>query len=140
MAVFLPPANIVDADEVAIRGTRYGDLRVFAFEDNVWLEPQGVWVGAGRAGRLVVSTPEGRSRVTVTARAGPPGARVTIDGPGVALERLLGPLESLTLGLPVDALSRASWITVRTDRGFRPADYAPASRDRRFLGCSLTFQ
>jgi hypothetical protein len=113
---------------------------VFSFEDTVWLEDAGVWTGGGRTARLALGAPAGRSSVAVTVRAGPPGARVTLDGPSLAVTRVLGGQESMTVDLPVDARSRASWITVRTDRAFRPADYDTASRDRRLLGCSLTFK
>lgn len=140
MTLFAPPGNVVDSTEVARRGARYGDIHVFAFEDHVWLEPQGVWVAGGRAGRLVLSAPNGQPAFSVTVRAGPPGAHVRIDGPGLAVARLLGSLESMTVGVPADARSRASWITVRTDRGFWQSDVEPGSRDRRFLGCWVTFQ
>jgi hypothetical protein len=138
VAMLPPPANAVDPSEVAIRGARYGDVTVFAFEDAVWLEEGGVWIGGGRATRLALGAPAGRSSVAATVRAGPPGARVTVDGPGLAVTRPLGPLESMTVDLPVDARTRASWVTVRTDRGFRPSDHEPGSLDRRLLGCSLT--
>jgi hypothetical protein len=88
----------------------------------------------------VLSVPAGQSAVSVTIRAGPPGARVHVNGPGLADNRLLGSLESMTVAVPADAHSRASWITVRTDRGFRPSDIESGSRDRRFLGCWLAFE
>jgi hypothetical protein len=138
--LFPPPGNANESSEVARRAASYGGLHVFAFEDDVWLEPQGVWIGGARAGRLVLSAPDGRSSIGLTIRAGPPGARVRVEGPGLSSTRLLGPLESMAVEVPVDAHLRASWITVRTDRGFRPSDVDPGSRDRRLLGCSLSFQ
>jgi hypothetical protein len=140
IAMLPPPANAVDPAEVAIRGARYGDVFVFSFEDNVWLEDAGVWIGGGRTARLALGAPAGRSSVAVTVRAGPPGARVTLDGPGLAVTRVLGAHESMPVDLPVDARTRTSWITVRTDRAFRPADYETGSLDRRLLGCSLSFR
>jgi len=46
----------------------------------------------------------------------------------------------MAVDVPVAARSRMAWITVRTDRGFRPSEVDPGSRDRRFLGCSLSFR
>jgi hypothetical protein len=140
LGLFSPPGNAIDARELARRAASYGDLDVFAFGDDVWLEPHGVWIGGARAGRLVLSVPGGRSSVPLLIRAGPPGARVQVDGPGLVQSRLLGPLESMAVDVPVAARSRMTWITVRTDRGFRPSEVDPGSRDRRLLGCSLSFR
>jgi hypothetical protein len=37
--------------------------------------------------------------------------------------------------LPIDRTTAAAPVSVHPDRGFRPADADPTSRDYRYLGC-----
>jgi hypothetical protein len=49
----------------------------------------------------------------------------------------LAPGEEQVIEVPVDAASAAVALRVNPERGFRPADVDPRSRDARYLGAWL---
>jgi hypothetical protein len=52
---------------------------------------------------------------------------------------VLSPNEERWVDIPLDRRARAAIVRFRVDGGFRPSERDPASSDRRYLGCWVTF-
>ncbi len=115
---------------VARAAARYGAVRVFAFDDNVYLENAGFWTRGGRTTRLLVDPPNQAQSFTV--RAGPVATHVRISDDDWSWEGDLRAGETATVQPPNTPDPRP--LRVATSASFRPADYDQASRDLRPLG------
>lgn len=119
----------------ASRAARYGVATVFSFDDRVFLEESGFWVGGGTETTVVIVPDDPRQPTRVRLRNGAVANEVTVAS-GRWVDRFpLKPREERTV--EVDFASRAGVLSLRigSTAGFRPSDVDPASEDRRFLGC-----
>lgn len=134
------PVSVVAASDErsgwrANRAAAYGPVVVFAPAERVYLEEPGFWVEGGVEASLAI-TSEGGTAVSFLVRNGASSNVVHLQS-GRWSERLeMQPREERVLAVPVDAEGMAGLI-VRTEKGFRPADVEPASRDERYLGAWL---
>jgi hypothetical protein len=115
----------------------YGDVVIYSFDTHAYLEGTGVWLDGGTWVPLAVSGDAGAESVAVLFRNGPVTNRITVRAPQRTDVFDFQPGEQRVVWIGVDRLSRGARIDVRTERGFRPADVDPASRDQRYLGVWL---
>jgi len=65
------------------------------------------------------------------------GARpntIHVRGAALTLDIALAPREERLIDVPLDARSRAAFVWIRADQGFRPSETDAGSRDQRYLG------
>jgi hypothetical protein len=110
-------------------------VAVFAI-DYVYLEPGGMWTAGRRTAELVVQVDPGRDRAVFAMRGGPEATPVRITAGTFSLEAELAPGEERELAIPVTPAG-AALVTIRADRGFRPAEVDRSSTDTRLLGVRL---
>jgi hypothetical protein len=116
---------------------RYGDLQVFVHGEDAWPERDGVWVRGASTAELTVRTATPRP-LTLDVRAGARAVDVALAIGGQNRTVALAAGETATVTFTADAAARALRIT--TSDGFVPAEVEPGSRDRRLLGCWITFR
>ena len=119
----------------ALRGTRYGRARVFAFDERVYLEPRGFWTRAeGRATIVIDADEEAR-------RAGLPisitgGAAATTIGISVgewSQSYSMTPGQRRDITLPPLTGARAWVVDIHSGPGSRPFEREPGNNDVRAL-------
>jgi hypothetical protein len=136
----LQPASVVPgtaSEKRAARAERYGDIVVYGFDDHAYLESNGVWLDGGVAVPLAITGAAGEPTVPVLFRNGPVANRITLRS-GQRTEHFdFKPGEERVLRLDVDLMRGGAVVDVTADRGFRPADVDPTSRDQRYLGIWL---
>jgi hypothetical protein len=130
---FPNPGN-PDVGQLASRAARYGSVVVLAFTQLVFLEEQGFWMMAGRDDCIVVAPDEPTGRVTLLARNGPYPNVVTLATRDWNARLELASREERELDVPLDRASGAVVLQVHAEKGFRPSDVEPGSRDDRDLG------
>jgi hypothetical protein len=121
----------------ALRAARYGNVVVFALDDNAFLEPGALWVRGERTFRLIVQADD-PGRAVLRLIGGPVANTVTLAAPGWMTEVRLGPEERRDLTVPAAALAPAV-LAVTSATGFRPSEHAPGNGDARWLGVYLTW-
>jgi hypothetical protein len=120
----------------AIAAASYGTFSAFAFDQRVFLEPAGLWVEGGFEVPLVLASAEPRASMPVRLRNGARPNRIRIDG-ALTLDLALAEREERIVLVPLGARSRAAFLRIRTEQGFRPSEAEPGSRDQRYLGIWL---
>jgi hypothetical protein len=137
-ALRITPAAVAPAavsGRPALRGTRYGRARVFAFDERVYLEPRGFWTRAeGRATVVIDADEEAR-------RAGLPisitgGAAATTIGISVgewSQSYSMTPGQRREITLPPLSGARAWVVDIHSGPGFRPSEREPGNSDVRAL-------
>lgn len=138
----LTPQVVTDAGaRPSTRGVlssgRYGDVQVFVSGDDAWPEPDGVWVRGRTTAEMTLVLPPTRP-LTIDLRAGPRQIEVVLELGGDVRRATLNPGTTSTVAFLPDG--RARPLRVSTSDGFVPADVEAGSRDRRLLGCWLTFR
>jgi hypothetical protein len=119
----------------AASARRYGRSAVYAIA-SAYLEPGGLWTAGGRTAELVVQVAPGERFAAFTMRNGPRATPVVARAGTFHLEAELAPGEERELTIPVSPEGSAL-VTVRTGRGFRPAEVDSSSADMRLLGVRL---
>ncbi|MGE3275245.1 MAG: hypothetical protein AB7O67_09040 [Vicinamibacterales bacterium] len=130
----VPPAGRVD-DDYAVRASRYGTLRVFFMDDNVFMEAPGFWTRGGATGVVVLDPDEGSGR-SLRLRAGPVPVVVDLEA-GDWRETLTLPAGEERVIDPPAGEGGATTLSIHTHDGFRPSEVDARSDDRRFLGVWL---
>ena len=120
----------------AMMAASYGRFSAFAFDERVFLEPAGLWVEGGAEVPLVLASRERQAAMTVLLRNGARANTVHLRG-ALTLDFALAPAEERMLTIPLGAASRAAFLTVRADHGFRPSEVDAGSRDERYPGAWL---
>jgi len=121
------------------RASRYHDLRVFFFDDNVFMEPPGFWTRGSSVADVFVDVaapgepiPTGRP-ATLRLRAGPVATSVRLSTLGWSADVSLQAGEERLVPLPGGWPS--GWpLRLETRTGFRPAQFDPGTADMRNLG------
>jgi hypothetical protein len=116
----------------ALRSARYGKVRAFFLDDDLYMEPAGVWTRGDSVAEVVVAA-DGGDAARVAVSAGPVASAVEFTVDGVTERLSLAPGERRELEL------KAGLWRVVTHGRFRPKDYDPATRDARLLGVRLEF-
>jgi hypothetical protein len=119
----------------AASARRYGGVVVYAI-GSAYLEPEGLWTAGGRTAELVVQVAPGERFAAFTMRNGPRATPVLAKAGAFSLEAELAPGEERELAIPVSP-DGSALVTVRTGRGFRPAEVDSSSADMRLLGVRL---
>lgn len=138
--VTLQPASVVpgtSSEKRAARAERYGDIVIYGFDEHAYLEGNGVWLDGGVSVPLAISGAAGETAVPVLFRNGPVANRVTIRSAQRTETFDFKAGEERVLRLEVDLMRGGAVVDVKADRGFRPAEVDPASRDQRYLGIWL---
>jgi hypothetical protein len=118
--------------EYIIRASRYQDSRVFVLDDEVYMEPTGIWTRGNATARLALSS--ARPTVPIDLQAGPVPTTVRLVAGEWSQEAALAAGERRRVEVPSGGV-----LTVGAAGSFRPVDYEPASRDARALGVRLEF-
>jgi hypothetical protein len=117
-------------DRFALRAARYDGVRAFFLDDDLYMEPGGIWTRGGSVGELVAASDGGRE-IDVQVIAGPVATALEISTGDTTRQVSLAANESRRLQVPP-----GRWV-VRTKGSFRPKDYDAASHDARSLGARL---
>lgn len=138
----LTPQHVVSASaRPTTRGVlgsaRYGDLQVFVHGEDAWPERDGLWVRGRTTAELTVRSATLRP-LTLDVRAGARPVEVVLALGSESRQLSLSAGETTTVSFPADDGARS--LSVTTSDGFVPADVEPGSRDRRLLGCWITFR
>ena len=128
-----PPAN---ADgRRAVRAVRYGRARVFFFDEQAYLEPNGFWTRADGTATLVIDGDDkaAAEKMQLLLKAGE--AATTIDARVGSWHQsiALAPLQSEVVTLPPANEHHAWELFLKSGHGFRPSAIDPASNDVRNL-------
>lgn len=119
----------------AVRATRYGRARVFFFDEQAFLEPNGFWTRAEGTASLVIDVdqPARAERLQLSLRAGavPTTIALVVGEWTRNISLSAGQQEIVTL--PLANASDAWAVTLRSGAGFRPSAVDPASDDVRHL-------
>lgn len=118
----------------AVAGARYQDLAVFSFDALPYLEGPGMWLPGGVPVRLAFAGPAGATVLRVVVRNCPFPNRVTMRAQDHMEVLTLGPGEVRVVEWPVNRANGGAVVEITAERGYRPADVDPASRDLRYLG------
>jgi hypothetical protein len=118
----------------ATAAARYGQFSAFIFDTLVFLERPGLWVTGGVDAQLVLASDAPRTSMPVLLRNGARPNAIHLRSGEFRLDVSLAPREERIVTLPLDARSRAAFLQVRADQGYRPSETDPGSRDERFLG------
>lgn len=119
----------------ALRAMRYGDARVFAFDERVYLEPSGFWTRADRSAIVVIDSGapgEAPGRAMVV-RAGAVATSIELSAGEWSTRLVLAAGQQQTVQLPPLNGARAWTLNLRSGPGFRPSEVDPASDDVRRL-------
>jgi hypothetical protein len=135
----LQPVSIVargrrPATPRAAQAARYGDLVVYSFTPEVYLEVPGLWVVGGLPVPLALTVDPPAAKARVLLRNGPVPNRVTLRGPGTSVDLALQPGEERVVEVPVDRVTGGAALEITAERGFRPADFDKTTKDVRYLG------
>ena len=131
-----PIAQEAPAGE-ARRITPMGDVVVYSMDDNHFVEGSGLWTGADRSTRLLVTTSRGAS-VTLRLEAGPSGVSVGVAAPSARQTIDLAPHQQQDV--PLGAVTPGAWIDLRfVVRGGFAASALGDGRDTRRLGAWASF-
>ena len=119
---------------------RYGSVVVFATDERVWLEPDGIWVMGERQPDLVFVTDEPTNTIHLDIGNGPVVNRVRLRVGEWITDHPLAPGEHWSVEIPLSRsdVVHATLVNVDVAHGFRPAHVDPTSTDRRLLGCWIT--
>ncbi|MGQ0736105.1 MAG: hypothetical protein ACT4QD_20945 [Acidobacteriota bacterium] len=122
----------IAADRYVIRASRFGAARVFLLDDEVYLEPGGLWTRGNATARVALTSAE--PGVEVILQAGPVPTQVELEAGSWRATAALAPGEQSRLSVPANQL-----LAIHTGAWFRPVDQDPESRDPRRLGVRLEF-
>ena len=134
-----PPAN---ADRRrAVRAARYAGARVFFFDEQAYLEPNGFWTRADGTATVVIDADEKTAaqgmRLLLRAGAVPTTIEAAVGEWRQSITLAAGQTEILTLPPPNEHLA---WkLTLRSGHGFRPSALDPANGDVRNLAVWVEF-
>ncbi|MEZ5287912.1 MAG: hypothetical protein R2712_24565 [Vicinamibacterales bacterium] len=137
--IVLRPHAVGVVDDTAVRGSRYGQVRVFFLDDDTFMEPPGFWTRGDSDAVVVVDTASLSGGMDVAhpvlrVRSGAVPTTVELDGDGWSRTLSLDAGATAAVPLP-DAGSAGTWrVHIRTRGGFRPVEHEPGSRDYRNLG------
>jgi hypothetical protein len=118
----------------AMRGARYGPGKLFLLSGRAYLEREGVWVGGPGTTRFVV-TPDPGSPIQLFIRNAPTENEVTLTSGTWRQEIALHPGEERLVRIPGGMSALGVKLMIDNAAGTRPMDFAPPSRDARYLGC-----
>ncbi len=123
----------------ASRAVRYASAVVFFFDDKSYAEDAGFWV-RGKAVSVVAIDPDlPAAAARLRLRAGASALSVRLDSGAWNATVDLHGWEERDIAIPVDRQGGAAIVRVAPDNGFVPALTDLGSRDRRFLGCWISF-
>ncbi len=138
-AITLRP-RVVEPPERSVyspRAARFGRVVAFMLDDNAYLEPDALWVRGVQAAQMVLRADAG-TRPVLHLQGGPVANVVTVAAGEWRQEVALAPGASADVTLPTAALAPAA-LTITSESGFRPIDFAADSRDGRHLGVYVTW-
>lgn len=124
---------------IALRtATLPGGLRLHGLDDEAYLDPSGFWVKPSTRAAFALEAPAPLSRSTplrIRIANGGVSNRVVIRSPAATERIALSPWEEQDVALGGEGPLRL--FTVESEKGFRPSELDPASRDHRELGVRL---
>ena len=118
--------------EYVIRAARYHSARVFVLDDEVYMEPGGLWTRGHSTARLALTSDQ--PVVPIDLQAGPIATTVALTVENWSSETVLAAGERRRIEVPTGGV-----LTVRTTGSFRPVDHDPTARDSRALGVRVEF-
>ena len=120
----------------APRAARYGQLVVFALDDDSYMEADALWLRDERTASFVVVADQG-ARVVLRVKAGPIANEVRLTSGAWTHTTTLAPDRTVDIVMPAEALA-PSTLGVTSTTGFRPSEHG-SSGDVRWLGVYLTW-
>lgn len=119
------------------RAARFGQVVLFALDDNAYVEPEALWIRGERSASMIVRADAGVAPV-LRLQAGAVPNTVTLTAGAWQREVTLTPGQQQDVALPPEALAPAA-LSIASATGFRPLDHAPGSHDGRNLGVYVTW-
>jgi hypothetical protein len=116
---------------LATRAARYGHTRVFAFDEQVYLEPKGFWSRAGGRATIVIDPDTGTPAPRLAVTAGAVPTTVGVSSGRWSVTHSLAPGERRVIDIP--ATDAAWWLVLESGAGFRPFEREPGNPDVRHL-------
>jgi hypothetical protein len=124
--------GVAASGEYITRASRYQQSQVFLLDDEVYMEPTGLWTRGHSVARIALTSE--RAVLPMDLQAGPVRTAVRLESGSWSFEAALAPGERRRADVPAGGV-----LTVRTIGSFRPVDSDPTSRDGRALGVRLEF-
>jgi hypothetical protein len=121
------------SSEYILRAGRYGTATAYFLDDEVYMEPAGLWTRGNGTGRFFLVPDAAGAAVTVDVQAGPVATAVEWTAADRSTPIELNANERRRVQFP------AGLVTLRTTGAFRPVDHDPGAEDRRRLGVRLEF-
>ena len=115
---------------------RYGSTTVYAIDDRVWLEAEGLWVMGERQPTVILAADDPARPLTIELANISMSNRIRLRTREWSAERILAPNERWLVPLPAGPAGVVA-LTIDVEHGLQPARVNPSSRDHRFLGCSV---
>ena len=141
----ITPVRVVDERKrvgrpPVLSATRYGTVTAFFHDDLIVGEPGGYWTRGGTRTQITYAADAGSpATIDVVVHCGPVTNRVTLTTPGWEETLVLEPGTRRRVAIPTvvqpDLGVRIAALDVSVQDGFVPADFDPATTDRRLLGC-----
>jgi hypothetical protein len=119
--------------EYIVRASRYGTATAFFLDDEIYVEPAGLWTRGEGTAQFFLSPDAEAAAVDVDVQAGPVQSSMEWSAGGRPSRIDLAPGERRRIQLP------RGLVTLRTRSQFRPVDLDPGVEDRRRLGVRLEF-
>lgn len=128
IAVTRPPVS-----RNAVRAARFGEARVFVFDDWAYLERDGFWTRANGSVEVVIDREDGgASGLPIAITAGPVDTTIELWVGSWRESFALTPGQRREVVLPPAA--SGMWpLRIRSGAGFRPSEREPGNRDVRLL-------
>jgi hypothetical protein len=119
---------------LALSVARYGTVAAHVTDGNAFVEPTGLWVRAGRESVVVFAVESDRQAMPLLVRNGAIANKVRLAAGPWRMDLSLSPGEERVVDVPSPPGSDAIRMAIGSERGFRPTDHNPRSRDLRQLG------
>ncbi len=143
--VTLRPTSVVraanSAGRKALRAARYGASRVFAFDEQVYLEPTGFWTRANGTAVVVIDrdrTSASDAVPAIVVRAGAVATSIGLSAGDWSARLVLEPGQEQSVTLPPLPAAGPWVLTLQSGAGFRPSAVDAASDDVRRLAAWVT--
>lgn len=140
----LRPVRVVDAGrrlhtDAIFASESFGSTMVFFHDAVSYIEPGGFWARGRARMRVTLVKTDASNSFTMNLHCGARPNRVTLATPHWSERLDLVPNTTRTVVLPSAADGSLMPLEITTSSGFVPAEIEPANKDRRLLGCWITF-
>jgi hypothetical protein len=140
----LRPLQVVDHGrrlhtDPILASVSFGSTMVFFHDAVSYIEPGGFWARGRTRMRVTLAKTDRSNSFTMNLHCGPRPNRVRLATPRWSERLDLLPGTTQTVVVPSAVHELLVPLEITTSSGFVPAEIEPANKDRRLLGCWITF-